>query len=35
MLRLRETAPAFIHFLHQIKMGVDPNDILAPGKYGV
>ena len=35
MLQLRETSPAFIHFLHQIKMGVDPNDILAPGKYGI
>jgi 4-cresol dehydrogenase (hydroxylating) len=35
MLRLRETAPDFVHFMHRIKMGIDPNDILSPGKYGI
>lgn len=35
MLRLRETAPDFVRFLQQMKAGVDPAGILAPGKYGI
>jgi len=35
MLRLRETAPDFVRFLQQLKAGVDPAGILAPGKYGI
>ncbi len=35
MLRMRDSAPDLTQFLGQIKAGIDPAGILAPGKYGI